>query len=381
MPLPIFLRHLLRVFPVCLLACSSSSPDPITPPAAQPFAPASASAAPIPPTPPIESAAPAPSTAPEKPVVAPSIPTKELVLEQSINLGKWPAGIALTNDFARVAESGARSVAKIDIKTGKVVSRVNVGRLPVEVLVGPDETIYTLEHTDRIVRKITSKGVATEFARLPDVPQHMTIDGEALWVLLWENGGSADSTVVRIDLKTKAQKRSAKLGPNAWQIGVNGDFVWVGHDSMMSVLDRATLQPQPAISLRGDLPPEEGQVRKEFGRVAVGSKGVYGDYNLGVVRFHPSTMKILKRQHLGQMPMYMFPATHVLWVATREGSIFQLDLQTLEVQAEHKAAEKLMVQGFQVRNGLAYITEYPRPDSQDKEEGWLRVYRLDGKTP
>lgn len=148
----------------------------------------------------------------------------------------------------------------------------------------------------------------------------------------------------------------------------------------MSVLDRATLQAKPEISLRDELPPEDSQVRKEFGRVTVGAKSVYGDYNLGVVRIDPTTMKVVQRKHLDQMPMYMDAQSDGLWVATREGSVFQLDPETLEIRAEFKGAEKLTVQGFQVRNGLAYITEYPRPDAKDIEEGWLRVFRLRATT-
>lgn len=359
------------ILPLFLLACSSASPNPTARAHSAP-PPMTSATTPIPPP----SPPPPPPSAPENAVATPAIPTQELQLLQAISLGKWPAGVAVFSDFAWVAESGVRSMAKIDLKTNKVINRVNVGRLPVDVVTGPDESIYVLERTDQIVRKISNKGIATEFARLPDAPQHTVIDNEALWVLLWDKGSSADSSIIRIDLKTKAQKRSAKLGPNAWQIGVNENHVWVGHELEMSVLDKGSLQVKPAISLRGDqMPSENSQLRAEFGRVATGPKGVYGDYNMGVVRIDPTKFEIVRRKHLGQMPMFMIPSGNDLWVATREGSIFSLNAETLDIQVELKAPERLTIQGFQVRDGLFYTTEYPRPDAKDKEEGWLRIWK------
>ncbi|HRI62879.1 MAG TPA: hypothetical protein PK156_01545, partial [Polyangium sp.] len=199
----------------------------------------------------------------------------------------------------------------------------------------------------------------------------------ALWVLLWDKNSSADSTVVRIDLKTKTQKRSPKLGPNAWQIAVGHDSVWVGHETRISVIDKSTLQKKADIALTDGVPQESSQKRTEFGRMASGPQGVYGDYNLGVVRIDPKTLSIAKRKRLGQMPLYMVALTNDLWAATREGSIWQLDPETLDVKAEHKLPKPGDFRDLKFRDGLLYVTESAPKGAKDEEAGWLRVLKPD----
>jgi DNA-binding beta-propeller fold protein YncE len=382
MPSNIYLRPWASVLSVFLAACGSSP----TPLKVTPKPPASANVV-VPEAPKLAEPAPVPESpavaAPENVVMTPTIATKELQVVQSIDVGKWPEGVALAGDIAWVAESGQRQLAKIDLKKGTVLSHANVGRLPVNMVSGLDGSVYALEHTDQRVRVVNAKGVISEFARLPDGPEGMVVDDGALWVLLWEKHSSADSTVVRIDLKTKAQKRSPKLGPNAWQIGVGHDHIWVGHETRISVIDKNTLEKKASIVLSDGLPAEASQFRTDFGRVAVGPKGVYGDLNLGVLRIDPQKMVITHRKRLGQLPLYMVALENVLWVATREGSIFQLDPETLDIRAEHKASAPIKVHDLKVRDGLLYVTEAPRPNSTDPkdESGSLRVFRPDMTEP
>ena len=370
------------VIPLLLAACGGSPANPPTPPTPQASAAPcvcacdSASAAAPAPSATVAGATPQPPIGHEKPIVTPTIPTRTLQIVQTINVGKWPEGLALSGQTVWVAESGQRQLAKIDLQKGVLVTHANVGRLPVDMLTGPDDSVYALERTEQVVRLVNTKGVMHEFSRLPDYPQGMALENDALWVLLWDEGSSGNSTVVRIDLKTKKQKRSPKLGPNAWQIAEGFDSVWVGHETRISVLDKSTLQKKADISLIDAIPAENSQKRTEFGRVAVGPRGVYGDYDLSVVRIDPQKMAITQRKRLGQLPLYMVVMPNDLWVATREGSIWQLDPETLAVRAEHKSSKPLDFHDLKFRDGLFYVTEHPGPEART-EDGWLRILKPD----
>lgn len=372
------MRRLFFVFPLVMSACGAPTTNPTPPPSSTPPTVASASVAPTP-EPKVDPPQPKTEVAPPAPPAPPSIPTKELQVAHSIDVGKWPEGIALVGDHAWVAESGQRRLAKIDLQQAKVVAHVNVGRLPVNMVTGPDDTVYALEFTDQRVRAVNSKNAATDHSRLPDSPQHMVLEDNALWVLLWDKASSADSTVVRIDLKTKAQKRSPKLGPNAWQVAMGHDRVWVGHEARISVLDKGTLEKKGDVALSDGAPTEASPKRTTFGRVVAGPQGIYGDYNSSVVRVDPKELKVTHRAKLGQLPLYMATTTNDLWVATREGSIWQLDPTTLEVRAEHKLPSVAQFHDLKVRDGLLYVTDFPRPGATD--DGRLLVLRPASTAP
>lgn len=325
-----------------------------------------------PPTPAVtpELTADKPPTPPTKPS---AIPTKELQIVQAIDLGKWPEGVTLAGDYAWIAESGQRRLAKVDLQKATVVAHVNVGRLPVAMATGPDDSVYSLLGTDQIVSVVNAKGVSSTLARVPDSPEDMVLEDGALWVLLWDKASSANSTVVRVDLKTRTQKRSPKLGRNAWQIAFGHERIWVGHEARISVLDPVTLDKKTEIALIDDTPPESLSLRTTFGRIAAGPAGIYSDVNLSVVRIDPQQLTVTHRALLHQLPLHMVATPNDLWVATREGSIWQLDPLTLDVRAEHKLTPRPAIHDLKVRDGLLYITDSPRSGS--KEDGRLLVLR------
>lgn len=370
------MRFCAFVIPLLLSACGASTADPT--PRPTPLATTSSSAQVTPPAPPTSASAATPmplasSAAAVVPPAPPGIPKRDLQIVQSINVGKWPEGVTLAGETAWVAESGQRQLAKIDLQTAKVVSHLDVGRLPVNLVTGPGDVVYALEVTDQKVRQIDTQGKTSEFAKLPDAPQFLAIDDDALWVLLWEKASSAAATVMRIDLKKKTKKRSAKLGPNAWQLGVGHDFVWVGHDGRISILDKVKLAKKTEIALDDGSHADAPGKRKAFGRIAVGPRAVYSDYNLGVVRVDPKQFGITHRKELGQLPLYMVATDKDLWVAGREGSIWQLDPDTLDVRAEHKLSFVLQFHDLKVRNELLFVTDFPRPGSSD--DGRLLILR------
>jgi len=94
-------------------------------------------AAPAPPA----AAAPAPARAPAERALTPRI----------IPVGKWAEGIAFDGTSLWVAESGQRTIAQVNVESGKVVRHVNVGRFPVGMTSAADGSIYTLLKTDKLI--------------------------------------------------------------------------------------------------------------------------------------------------------------------------------------------------------------------------------------
>jgi len=70
---------------------------------------------------------------------------------QLFPVGKWAEGIAATKQGIWVSESGQRTILLLNARTGRVIRRVNVGRIPVEIAAGSADSVWGLSQTDRII--------------------------------------------------------------------------------------------------------------------------------------------------------------------------------------------------------------------------------------
>ena len=189
--------------------------------------------------------------APARPLVADEVDLAPRVIE----LGKWIEGVAHDGADLWAAESGQRTMAKVDYRTGKVIERFNVGRLPIEVIATGSGDVYTLVATDKVVLRHDRSGKKSQLAKLKACPSGMRAAGSDLFVLGEPDCSSASSQLVRIDTKKGTQKATADLGEWSTSLTPVGNDVWVGHarGTALSIVDRSTLKsgklPLPGIEV------------------------------------------------------------------------------------------------------------------------------------
>jgi hypothetical protein len=117
--------------------------------------------------------------------------------------------------------------------------------------------VFSYVGTDQKLIKFSKNAKGGTFATLPDYPNSMTADDEAIWVYLWENDSNAESSVVRFDQKTKKSKKSVLFGSNGSGISKSDDFLWINqarqYSTTLSSLNPKTLQRLQSIEINGTL--------------------------------------------------------------------------------------------------------------------------------
>lgn len=159
-----------------------------------------------------------------------------------IDVGKWAEGIAYDGQFLWAAESGQRTVARIDLTTGGVLDHLRVGRLPVDMVANAAGDAFAMVNTDKLIYRLTGqRGV---LVRLDGCPDAMTTDGFNLFALIEPDCSSATSRLVLVHPDDGRQKSSEDLGEWATALAASGDTVWVAHarGAALSVIDRKTFR-------------------------------------------------------------------------------------------------------------------------------------------
>ncbi len=313
-----------------------------------------------------------PSTAAAKPNPSglPASPPTA-TLEKAIPLGKWAEGVVVSGGDAFVAESGQRRVVRIDPATGTVKARIAVGRLPVELATGPDGTVYVLVRTDMKIVAINPKtNEPRKVAQFADYPNDMVFADGALWVVLWKDNSSADSTVVRVDPATGKLKQSPRLGGGGQGLDVTGGKVWMSQPwttprvGRIVVLDQKTLVKQPDIPVTGT--PWGLRATAEAVFVALGST---------VVRVNVANGEITHRLETGSRVALVEVAGQEVFVASEDGTIRQLDADSMAVKSIFHGEEASTPHGM-VRSGPhLLVTRHDEPENLS-ETGNLLVIRL-----
>ncbi len=253
-----------------LQAASSPPPSPPQPPKDQDVAVVAPPSAPV--TPP-----------PAKPQI------ERVQLTPSVwPIGKWPEGITSDGQNLWIAESGVRRVAQMDAQNGRIIKRVKVGRLPVNMVANQSGQVFSLVHTDGLVWSHPPRGKGKRLGRLRDYPADMVAEGRYLYILTQPGGSSANTKVVRMDQRTGRALGSERLPDgNAAGIAMVGGKVWLVHGQgsagRISVLEPDNLKLRAVWDV-------DGFVRS----IAANSQGAFvagGEFNKTglVIRFNPQT--------------------------------------------------------------------------------------------
>jgi len=162
------------------------------------------------------------------PPVATREPEEISLSARVIRVGRWPEGIAFDGKSLWVAESGVRRVAQIDPKRRKVLRRVKVGRLPVDMAARAGDGVYALVQTSKTLwRQAGRKG--RRFARFKECPQAMAADNQAIYVVAWIDCGSSRAQLYKIDPVTAKVSELAKIGPTVHSAAAINGQVFVGN--------------------------------------------------------------------------------------------------------------------------------------------------------
>lgn len=290
---------------------------------------------------------------------APPKPVQEVTLKPYVwEVGKWPEGIAFDGRHFWVSESGQRTLVQLD-SSGNVMRRVNSGRLPVGMVGNPaTESVIAAVATDEKLIQFSSSGKGGSFASLPDYPNDITGDQQAVWVIMWLNGSNADTAVIRYDQRTKQSAKSQNLGSHGSDIVKAGNLIWVSHGtgqgSRLSVLDPNGLNLLPTIPLSGHLSALAGNETEVF--VGGGVWDVSGE----IVRVDSTTMRETHRRQLPGEFIYRVAADsdHVVAIGYR-GTIWLMSARDLSLQKVARLSwGQFAPAAAMIHDGCLYITTH-----------------------
>jgi DNA-binding beta-propeller fold protein YncE len=153
-----------------------------------------------------------------------------------IPVGKWAEGIAVSDNSLWVAESGQRTIAQIDLNRGNVVRRVQVGRLPVGMMLGNDGAVYTLVQTDNLVWQQPKTNRGRALGGLAGCPQGLAGADQYLWVLTMPECSSVSSRLVRIDPRSGERTSSKVLAEWGQAVTTHQGKVWVAQRAIIAAI-------------------------------------------------------------------------------------------------------------------------------------------------
>ncbi len=294
-----------------------------------------------------------------------------------IEVGEWAHGIAFDGKWLWAAESGQRTIVKIDLATGKVAERIKVGRLPTDIVSTGDGNVFTMVATDKFIWSQTGGTRRRTLTRFTGCPEAMIDDGQDLWALTLPECASDKSRVIRIDPHSGRQTKSSILGKNATALTSQGTQIWVAHGSepALTLVDRTSLKATP-INAGG----------ASFWSITSNSRNVFaggrvdGSSDDGlIVMFDPVTLAGLHRASLPQrIAEIISDEDHVVAVGDKGGiwvfSARDLTLQRtitlstgrLEPRAVMFNEDALLISSSRYRgeNGAVFVIGNWRPELQ-----------------
>lgn len=245
-------------------------------------------------------------------------------------VGAGPESIAATEDAIWVANSGDRTVSKLDLATRQL--RV-VGGVPVahELASSLSGDVWLTSFEDPVVTLIASRGEPADDAfsssppqvRLPGSAEGLAVGGGYLWVTSPSDSGGDDS-VSWIDLRTRRLVASAHVGllplfaafgyGSAWVSNYKGDSV--------SVVRPGSERAETIPLVGGPLGIAAGE----------GAVWVVAYWSRELVRIDPETRRVLRRIPVGAGPNAVAVGGGAVWVTNRDDrSLTRIDPATNRV--------------------------------------------------
>jgi DNA-binding SARP family transcriptional activator/DNA-binding beta-propeller fold protein YncE len=230
--------------------------------------------------------------------------TREVI--GTFEVGSNPTAIALSAQNVWVANGSDRSVSEIDPAIDRVVvSRIAVGALPAALVASP-RGVWVANSGDDNLSLIdidSARVVATKPAG--DGPDGLLVDGDSLWVA---NG--ADGTISHLDARTcDPVSSAARADAGAAGLLRTEGAVWVANQSASSV---SQIDPQTGL-VRATIPVRDGP-----GSLALAHNAIWAsnEYDGTISRIDPDAKRVVRTYAVGASPQGMAVAGHDLWVTS-----------------------------------------------------------------
>jgi hypothetical protein len=195
---------------------------------------------------------------------------------------------------------------------------------------------------------------------MPDHPEAMGADGKAVYLLLWKNGSSDGSSLVRVDPKTYEQTRSEDLGPNAMGLAVRDDKIWVAVNDGLLAVDPTSLTKIKYVSANS------GTRGAAANQSAAYTLGLGGE---SLIRVDAVTYDVT-RVPLGEWSTLIANDDYVF--ALGESGTFRVfDPKTLARRAELSVGRQMKVRDMVFYGKKLLVTEH-----QDDDQGRLNIIDL-----
>jgi DNA-binding beta-propeller fold protein YncE len=283
-------------------------------------------------------------------------------------VGKWAQGVSVTPQGIWVAESGQRSIVLLDEKTGTVIRRVGVGRLPVNMVRDEKGVVSTLVQTDRRIWRQPAKAKGKALNGLPGCPNGLAQGRSALWILTLPTCDSTKSQLVRLDPATATKAQTRLLGEWGQAIAFGADKVYVAHarPPVLDIVDPKTLDARTMDLANLQL----WSIASAAGRVFAGGRLSDNLAQGAVVSIDPQTGAEQRRRMVDQNVMAIVADESSVIAIGDKGRIFVFKAEGLEpVSVIDLSTGPFRVGGVEIASGRLYVAS----ETQFGENGAILV--------
>lgn len=321
------------------------------------------------------SAAQPPAAAP-----SPSVPAAAETVSltpYAVAVEKWPERAAFDGRSLWVSESGARSIAEIDLQSRSVARRLKVGRLPVDMVATENGTVYALAETDNTIYAVARGGGAGEFAQVPRCADILDYADNTLWVIS-NVDCSAPSVLTRVShLNGRSSKVADLLGGPVDMQAAHG-FVYIGHmthagrGAFVSVVNATSGNAMAS----PDLP-------MHYPRMAANSSAVFAggaplNQQTGViVKLDAGKAEFSARQSLPEDIAAVAATDQYVVAASRRGTLFVLSARDLALVRTITTGTPMQPHAVVVAGNTLAVVSFSEADASMANA----VYLIDGWLP
>lgn len=252
----------------------------------------------------------------------------------AIPVGKWPERIAFDGRSLWVSESGARSIVEIDLETRRTGKRHKVGRLPVDMVVTENGTVYALAETDNTIYAAAEGDKrAGPFAEVPRCADIMAYASNSLFVVSNLNC-SAPAVLTRVSHLNGRTSKLTDLAAGPADMKAAHGKVYVSHmgtggrAAFVSIVDPTS----GSAAATPDLPLHYPRLAANGSAVFAGGAPVDARHGVVVKIAAGNADRFAVEQRLPE-PIAAIAATdeHVI-AAGRNGTLFVLAARDLALQ-------------------------------------------------
>jgi YVTN family beta-propeller protein len=232
----------------------------------------------------------------------------------AVTVGVSPDGVALARGAAWVANTGANTVSKIDLKNHDVVQTTVVGGAP-QALAVYESDLWVVNSGAASVSRLSLKtSQVVDTVRVGNLPAAIAAAESGIWVV-----NTADDSVVRIDPTTGRTGEPIAVGFRPGGIAVDADTVWVSNtgDGTVSAIDVRSRAAGSSIAV-GAGPAGIA--------VSEGSVWVANSLSQTVSRIDPSTRQVVATIRVGDGPQSITLIENRPWVSNEfDGTVTMID--------------------------------------------------------